>query len=749
MFSKGTSIQRKLMRVIMVTSGAVLLLTCLAYFAYEVLTFRQAMVRQLTVLGEIIATNSTAALAFESRSDAEEILAALKAERHIVAASLYDKDGKLFSRYPSDLSVNMFPTAPGDESYRFENFHLVGFQPVVQGNKRLGTLYMKSDYGAMYDRLQLYGGIALLVIAISSLLAYVLSKRLQHGITKPILALTQTAKVISNRGDYSVRVVKLAEDELGVLTDAINQMLSQIEDQNLALSESSARVHAVLNSALSAVILMDAAGLITDWNGRAEEIFGWTREEAVGRSLAETIIPENFRVAHQNGLKHFLKTGEGPVINKLIELSALRKNGSEFPIELSISSLKTGNVLAFCGFVTDITKRKQAEAEILSLNQNLEQKVRERTDQLENNIIQLNESEEQLKKSNELFSKLFNLNPAAILISRLDNAKVVKVNEAFLSFFGFSSSEEVLGKTARELNIVAHPEQREELAQLLKENNVVKDFEINAYTKQGKMFWISTSILIIELENIPCLFSISIDISNRKGIEEQVRAANKELEAFSYSVSHDLRAPLRSIHSYINILYEEYAEKLDEEAKRLINIVMNNSKKMGQLIDDLLAFSRLGRRELTMTAVNMNSVVATIWEDVARLNEGNNLKLMLSNLPDAKADNAAITQVWTNLISNAVKYSRNKEHPIIEIGHFDNEGTTVYFVRDNGAGFDMRYYDKLFGVFQRLHSSKEFEGTGVGLAIVHRIVSRHGGRVWAESKIQEGTTFYFSINGET
>src|SRR5260221_8784564 len=156
MLLKGTSIQRKLMRVIMVTSGAVLLLTCTAYFAYEFLTFRRAMVRQLTVLGEIIATNSTAALAFESKEDANEILGALKAERHIVAASLYDKDGNLFAQYPSDLPVDVFPAKPGEESYRFEDSYLIGFQPVVQGNKRLGTLYLESDMGAMYERFQLY-----------------------------------------------------------------------------------------------------------------------------------------------------------------------------------------------------------------------------------------------------------------------------------------------------------------------------------------------------------------------------------------------------------------------------------------------------------------------------------------------------------------------------------------------------------------------------------------------------------------
>lgn len=602
----------------MLTCGAVLLLTCASYFAYEFFTFRQAMVRQLTILGETIAANSTAALAFESSDDADEILSALRSDKHIVAACLYDEKGKLFATYPQNLPDSIFPASPTEENYHFENSHLAGFQAVIQGNKRLGTLYLKSDLGAMYARFRLYGAIAVLVIVLSLLLSYLLSKRLQQRISRPILALTETAQAISSRGDYSVRAIKLGEDELGVLTDAINQMLTQIEKQN---------------------------------------------------------------------------------------------------------------------------------QEITSLNQNLEQKVKERTDELENNIKQLNESQEQLRKTTDLFSKLFNYNPGAIAITRLDDAKIINVNDAFLSFFGFDDMQEVIGKTAKELNIVGTLEQREEIAQLLQENNIVKDFEIKTSTKQGKEFWVSTSILIIEIENIQCLFSISVDITNRKETEEQVRAANKELEAFSYSVSHDLRAPLRSIHSYINILYEEYAEKFDDEARRLINIVINNSKKMGQLIDDLLAFSRLGRRELMKVTVDMGSLVAGICDEQLKLQERNNVKLVLAKLPVANADSTAIAQVWTNLISNAIKYSRNKENPIVEIGHLNKEGTSVYYIRDNGAGFDMKYYDKLFGVFQRLHSSKEFEGTGVGLAIVQRIVSKHGGSVWAESKVQEGTTFYFSING--
>jgi PAS domain S-box-containing protein len=424
-------------------------------------------------------------------------------------------------------------------------------------------------------------------------------------ISKPILALAETAKAISNRHDYAVRATKFGEDELGLLTDAFNQMLAQIQKQTLEVSESAARVRAVINAALSAVVVMDAAGKITDWNARAEQMFGWTRSEALGRMLSETIIPSRYQESHRRGLDRFQATGEGPVINQLVELSALRRDGTEFPVELSISVLTTDGLVAFCGFITDITQRKLAEEEIRSFNQKLEQKVQERT---------------------------------------------------------------------------------------------------------------------VELE-----------------------MANKELEAFSYSISHDLRAPLRSIHGYMNIFSEEYAGKFDGEATRLVNIVLKNALKMGQLVDDLLGFSRLGRKELLKHTVSMKDMVEGVWEEQKQFTDGRQIEFILKELPDAHADSVTLRQLWVNLISNAIKYSRDKEKATIEIGSEEKEDMLIYYVRDNGVGFDMKYYKKLFGVFQRLHSDHEFEGTGVGLAIVQRIITKHGGTIWADAKPNEGATFYFSL----
>ncbi|PYP71979.1 MAG: hypothetical protein DMD41_10620 [Gemmatimonadetes bacterium] len=228
-------IRQRLMAILLLTSGVVVVLTCAAFLAYEFVTFRQTTLKNVSTLGAIIAANSTASLAFRNEGDAREILSALRAEPHVVAAALYDKRGKLFARYPADLPVAAFPVAPDRDGYRFEHSHLVGFAPVAQAsNARLGTLYLQSDLTAVYGTLRLAGAVAALVMGVSLLVAYLLSATLQGTISRPILALAQTARGISDRHDYSVRAPKLAGDELGLLTDAFNQMLSRIEDQDRA-----------------------------------------------------------------------------------------------------------------------------------------------------------------------------------------------------------------------------------------------------------------------------------------------------------------------------------------------------------------------------------------------------------------------------------------------------------------------------------------------------------------------------------
>lgn len=225
----------------------------------------------------------------------------------------------------------------------------------------------------------------------------------------------------------------------------------------------------------------------------------------------------------------------------------------------------------------------------------------------------------------------------------------------------------------------------------------------------------------------------------------RLEAANRELEAFSYSVSHDLRAPLRAIDGFSRILLEDYAPQLSDDVQRYLGIVRNNTQQMGRLIDDLLTFSRLSRKPLQMEPLDSTRLVRQVLAELEAERSGRQIELRLDELPPCKGDAALLKQVWLNLLSNAIKYTRRREVAVIEIGSVEEEGQQVYLIKDNGVGFDMRYSHKLFNVFQRLHRAEEYEGTGVGLAIVQRIVHRHGGRVWAEAEVDQGATFYFTL----
>ena len=239
------------------------------------------------------------------------------------------------------------------------------------------------------------------------------------------------------------------------------------------------------------------------------------------------------------------------------------------------------------------------------------------------------------------------------------------------------------------------------------------------------------------------LFELNKDLENKN---KELEHMNKELESFSYSVSHDLRAPLRSINGYSGILKKNYNATLDDEGKRVLNKIIERALKMNSLIDSLLDFSRLGRKELTKVSIDINMLVANAIEELKMEQLNKNLNWNIRELLPVKGDMELLKQVFLNLISNAIKYSSKKDKPEVEIGCELNHQEVTYYVKDNGAGFDMEYKNKLFGVFQRLHSVKEFEGIGIGLAIVQRIVVRHGGCVWAEAEVDKGATFYFSLH---
>lgn len=276
--------------------------------------------------------------------------------------------------------------------------------------------------------------------------------------------------------------------------------------------------------------------------------------------------------------------------------------------------------------------------------------------------------------------------------------------------------------------------------------NVFKGYEKGAFSFITKPF--QPEILINKVkffiekhQQEIALYNLNKDLENKN---TELQSINKELESFSYSVSHDLRAPLRALNGYSKIIEEDYAPQLDDEAKRMLNGIAYNAQKMSSLIDDLLEFSRLGRKEVKKSLVTTTEMVKAVITEIKN-SINHKAEITIDTLPDINADYSLLYQVWVNFISNAIKYSSKKENPQINISAVTSHNEINFCIKDNGAGFDMKYYDKLFGVFQRLHHPNDFEGTGIGLAIIQRIIAKHGGKVWAEGKPGEGASFYFSL----
>lgn len=353
------------------------------------------------------------------------------------------------------------------------------------------------------------------------------------------------------------------------------------------------------------------------------------------------------------------------------------------------------------------------------------------------------------------------------------NGILTSWNKAAERMFGYLETEMVGQSIMRIIPADRQDEERQILGMIRRGGNVA-NFETLRQRKDGSVFHVSITASPIRnpAGAVIGASKVARDITHRKnterslreseekvrqlnaGLERRVRertaqleAANRELEAFSYSVSHDLRAPLRAMNGFAGLLLREHGGELRGEARRYLERILNGSRQMGELIDDLLAFSRLSRQPLTLHPLDMRDVVDDALKELLPEREGRGVDIRIGPLPPCSGDPALLRQVWVNLISNALKYSRPRTPAVIEIGSGALDGVTFYFVRDNGTGFDMAYAHKLFTVFQRLHGAEEFEGTGVGLAIVHRIIIRHGGKVWAEAELDRGATFRFTLGG--
>ncbi|MEO7924231.1 MAG: PAS domain S-box protein [Chitinophagaceae bacterium] len=497
------------------------------------------------------------------------------------------------------------------------------------------------------------------------------------------------------------------------------------------IKDSEEKRRLIMNGALDAIICIDTHGIITFWNPQAEVIFGWKEAEVIGQQLSELIIPEQFRSRHNAGIKHYNETGEGKVLNSLLELTAIRRSGEEFPIELTVLPIKQeGAGVFFCSFIRDITPRKKAAESIL--------------------------------QSNERFEKVTEATNDAIWDWDLVN-KTYYRSKAIERFFGKNTSKSFTTNDFWEDNF--HPEDIAKVKDSIQEaianpSTTRWEQDYRVFNEQGKTLYVTDRGVIIRNNEGKAIRMVGAmtDVSEQKQMTVQLselnqtlqqhslelERSNEELEQFAFVASHDLQEPLRMISSFMDQLKRKYGDQLDSKAHQYIHFATDGAKKMKQIILDLLDYSRATRLTEGKEMVDFNEVLSEFKQLRRKLISEKKATITSKDLPTLNTHKAAITQIFNCLLSNALRYSKADTPPIVEINAVEIENEWEFSIKDNGIGIESQFYDKIFLIFQRLHNKNEYAGTGIGLSIAKRHVEFLGGRIWLHSVPGEGTIFYFT-----
>lgn len=496
-------------------------------------------------------------------------------------------------------------------------------------------------------------------------------------------------------------------------------MEKEQNNQDKPLQENELQLAGIINSAMDAIITMGEDQRIRLFNPAAEKMFQRPASEVIGKELT-FLLPQRLREKHEKDVHAFGQTSVTKrSMGRLGMVYGLRANGEEFPLEVSISQTEFNGRKSYTAILRDITERRRTEA--------------------------------QLRESEERFRMMADNAPVLIWLSDTDKMRTW-FNRVWLDFVGHSMEQEIGNGWIDNI----HPQDHDRYLEIYRRSfDARESFQIEYRLRRHDGVWrwiLGTGVPRTGPNNeFSGFLGSCIDITERKQAEVEMqrmmadlKRSNQELEQFAYVASHDLQEPLRMVSSYVQLLARRYKGKLDSDADEFINYAVDGANRMKGLINDLLTFSRVGTRGKEFSPVELNSVIEVVLSNLQVAIEENNAVITCDELPKVLADEGQMVQLFQNLIGNALKF-RSEEPPKIHIGIKQEKEDWLFSISDNGIGIDPQFSERIFIIFQRLHTREEYPGTGIGLSICRKIIERHGGRIWVESQPGQGSTFYFTL----